>query len=64
VTSREADFSVGITDNVRKTLRYDWFRHGERRRKKLYRGLWLGYSGTGEAVELLVIIIIIIIIIN
>ena len=32
--SHEADFSVGLTDNVRKTLRYDWeFRHGERRRK-------------------------------
>jgi hypothetical protein len=32
--SHEADFVVGLTDKVRKTLRYDWeFKHRERRWK-------------------------------
>jgi hypothetical protein len=32
--NHEADFSVSLRDNVRKTLRYNWeFKHRERRRK-------------------------------
>lgn len=50
--SHEADFSVGLTDNVRKTLRCDWeFRHRERRRKGCMELCGQALNGIGEAAE-------------
>ena len=48
--SHEADFSVDLTDNVRKTLQYDW-KTPRAMPEGMYGVMWPGCTGTGEAAE-------------